>query len=155
MTLKNIYLNTTIILSFISCHKTPDTKTVVLPTNQEINTIEMSRCGGQMGYRGVLTVTKDSAIQTSFMGTKSDKVTRTGMKISSEDWRNLTESFLLKDFKKIKSGNSYQPFDGVDTKIKISTSTGADSIINGNEDKINFPKIEKLNKLLEKFWTKE
>ena len=154
MTLKNICLTTAVLITFLSCHKTLKPKIIILPSTQEITKIELSHYGGQMGYRGTLTVTKDSVVETSFMGTKSDKITKTGSKISSQEWQNLLNSFKLQDFKKIKSGTSYLPFDGVDTKIKISNSTGSDSIINGNEDKINFRKIEKLNNLLEKFWTK-
>ncbi|WP_143093381.1 hypothetical protein [Halpernia frigidisoli] len=123
------------------------------PKKEEITAIELSRYGGQLGYFGTLKFTKDSIIQTVLVGTKSDKVTKTGKKISKGDWQNISNSFRLEDFKKVKSGSSNMAFDGTDTKIKITTANTSDSIINGDQDKENFKKIEKLNQTLETFWT--
>lgn len=148
------YLILLVTLTLQSCQK----KSIMVnhrPEKSEITQIEWSNFGGMLGYHETVTITKDSILRTVLIGAQNNKTTNYKYKNSAKDWQELTNSVNLKDFKKIKSGSSNQPVDGSDEEILIKTKTSKDSIINGYDDKINYPKLEKFMKNLNKIRTEK
>lgn len=139
-----------LILFLQNGHKTTKNNDVVKASDNKITSVEWSNYGGQMGYQEHIIVTKDSIVRTLLVAMTDHKVKKIKYKNSGQDWEKLITSINLKDFRKIRNGKSYQPFDGTDEKILIKTKISADSIINGFDDKINYPKIEKFVSLLNK-----
>jgi hypothetical protein len=65
-------------------------------------------------------------------------------------WKSLTKTINLKDFKKIKTNPGHALYDGIDVTISIEKGDEKYSIVNGNEDSLNYRKIRPLTTMLEK-----
>jgi hypothetical protein len=65
-------------------------------------------------------------------------------------WKSLTKTINLKDFKKIKTNPGHALYDGIDVTISIEKGDEKHSIVNGNEDSLNYRKIRPLTTMLEK-----
>jgi hypothetical protein len=65
-------------------------------------------------------------------------------------WKSLTKTINLKDFKKIKTNPEHALYDGIDVTIFIEKGDEMYSIVNGNEDSLNYRKIRPLTTMLEK-----
>lgn|GEM_PF-3434814 len=64
-------------------------------------------------------------------------------------WTRLTRSINLRAFDNIKSNPGHALYDGIDITISIQKGTEKHSIINGNEDSVNYKKIRPFTDLLE------
>lgn len=147
--MRHFILIFSLISMLISCGKNAKTVINHSSENDEFILIRLSIYGGDLGYYKSLTISRDSVIHSYFTAANNETVINR-YKNEKENWRNLTESFKLSDFRKIKNGNSYQPADGTDQQIYIETKGRKDSIINGDADKENYDSIKKLVELLDK-----
>ena len=65
-------------------------------------------------------------------------------------WNRLVKTINLRDFDKIRSNPGHALFDGIDITISVDERKGKHSIVNGNEDSVNYSRIRPFTDLLEK-----
>jgi hypothetical protein len=115
----------------------------------QISKIEVSRYGGRPGIKMTLTITADS-----FHYSYKENSAQVGISKSKantyKNWDDITHSFLLSDFAKLKSGKSRQPADGVDVKFTIVTKTKTYSVLNFDSDPSHH-KIKEFVKVLNEY----
>ena len=116
---------------------------------EKLTRVEWSTYGGQRGYVEKVTVTKDSILHSTFTTMNTKETGENNYKNTPEKWQKLVDAFQMSDFKKVKDGASNLAFDGADIKISVQTSTAVDSVVNGSEDQVNYPKIERFAKIVE------
>jgi hypothetical protein len=61
----------------------------------------------------------------------------------------LTKTINLRDFDKIRSNPGHALYDGIDITISIEKGKEKHSIVNGNEDSVNYRRIRPFTHLLE------
>ena len=149
MVIKNYLILAGLALMLQNCQNTANSATTTEKKNEKLTRVEWSTYGGQRGYVEKLIVTKDSIFHSTYTTMNDDETVEHQYKNSPEKWQKLVDAFQISDFKKVKEGESKLAFDGVDQKIIVRTATDADSLINGFEDKVHFPKIEKFTKIVE------
>ena len=64
-------------------------------------------------------------------------------------WQKLTKSINLQDLDKIKSDPGHAMYDGTDITIAVVKGKEVHSIVNGNEDSLNYKKIKPFTDILE------
>ena len=109
--------------------------------------ITYNATGGRGGNYESLEITSDSLffVQARRGNEKSIK-----QKTGRDFWNNLITSFNAADFQKIKSDPGHALYDGIDITITVETAKEKYSIVNGQEDTLNYKKIEPFTQLLEK-----
>jgi hypothetical protein len=116
-------------------------------TNQPISKISYSSSGGRSGNYESLDITADSIIYIeAHRGNEKSRREKTARSF----WNGLIKAMNLKDFDKIKSNPGHALYDGIDVTISIETEKDKHSIVNGNEDTLNYKKIRPFTTLLEK-----
>ena len=149
MVLKNYLILTGFALIFQSCQNPVNSATTPENKNEKLTRVEWSTYGGQRGYVEKVIVTKDSILHSTFTTMNNDETVENQYKNTPEKWQKLVDAFQMSDFKKVKDGASNLAFDGVDQKLIVRNATDADSLINGFEDQVNYPKIERFAKIVE------
>ena len=149
MVLKNYLILAGFALMFQNCQNTVNSTTTTENKNEKLTRVEWSTYGGQRGYVEKVIVTKDSILHSSFTTMNDQETVEHRYKNTPEQWQKLVDAFQFSDFKKVKDGESKLAFDGADEKIIVRTSKDADSLINGFDDTVNYPKIEKFAKIVE------
>lgn len=138
------------LLMICSCAQKNESLSFPEEQNNDIILIEWSRFGGQLGYHEGLTITEDSVIHTYFTAASGNQIKESKYANSTDEWQELTKSIDLQNFRKIKHGVSKQPVDGTDDKIYIRSINSKDSILNGDQDAINYKNISTFIELLDK-----
>ena len=147
MVLKNYLILAGFAVIFQNCQNTVNSAKANDP--EKLTRVEWSTYGGQRGYIEKVIVTKDSILHSTFTTMNNDETVENQYKNTPEKWQKLVDAFQMSDFKKVKDGASNRTFDGVDQKLIVRNATDADSLINGFEDKVNYPKIERFAKIVE------
>ena len=147
MVLKNYLILAGFALISQSCQNTVNSA----KTNdtEKLTRVEWSTYGGQRGYVEKVTVTKDSILHSTFTTMNDNETMENKYKNTPEKWQKLVDAFQMSDFKKVKDGASKLAFDGVYQKLIVRNATDAYSLINGFEDQVNYPKIERFAKIVE------
>ena len=112
-----------------------------------ISKISYSSSGGKSGSYESLDISLDSII---YVQGRSDSEKSIREKTAKSSWNNLTNAINLKDFDKIQSSPGHALFDGIDITISVEKGTERHSIVNGNEDILNYRRIKAFTNLLEK-----
>ncbi len=146
---KNYLILTGLALLLQNCQNTVNSATTTENEKEQLTRVEWSTYGGQKGYVEKVTVTKDSILHSTFTTMNENETVENKYKNTPQKWQKLVDAFQISDFKKVKDGESKLAFDGADEKIIVRTATKADSLVNGFEDKVYYPKIEKFTKILE------
>jgi hypothetical protein len=114
---------------------------------QLISKVSYRSSGGRSGNYERLDISADSTIYIQARrGTEKEIKERT----SKRDWNGLTNSINVKDFGRIKSNPGHALYDGIDITITLETEGKNYSIVNGNEDTVNYKRIRPFTNLLEK-----
>ena len=122
---------------------------VYQPEEDKVTKIEYSIYGGEPYLHESVMVTKDSIryfYNKNFNNIKKD------MAIANKGsrWSEIIHSFMLKDFKKLKNGESNQIVDGTDEKFIITTKGKTYSVMNPKQDSLN-SQISGLRQLLQRY----
>jgi len=112
-----------------------------------ISKISYSSSGGKSGRYESLDIASDYIIYVQGHS-GSEKSIRE--KTSKSFWNTLTNTINIKDFDKIQSSPGHALFDGIDITISIEKGKEKHSIVNGNEDILNYRRIRPFTNLLEK-----
>jgi len=115
-------------------------------SNSPVSKISYTSTGGKGGYYESLAITPASL--TYVQGHRGVEKTIKEKTISSF-WERLTKTVNLEDFDKIKSDPGHALYDGIDISISIEKGKEKHSIVNGNEDSVNYSKIKPFTDLLE------
>jgi hypothetical protein len=116
-------------------------------TDKPVSKISYSSSGGRSGNYESLDIAEDSVIYVQ--AHRGSEKTRKEKTVKSF-WKSLTKTINLKDFKKIKTNPGHALYDGIDVTISIEKGDEKYSIVNGNEDSLNYRKIRPLTTMLEK-----
>ena len=118
-----------------------------LTTATPICKISYSSTGGRSGNYESLEICPDSLFYVQARrGVEKSISEKTGKAF----WNDLTARVNLKDFKSIKSNPGHALYDGIDITIAIATAKEKHSVVNGNEDTLNYRKVSPFTDLLEK-----
>jgi hypothetical protein len=148
-----IYLKTIliVILYFVSAvfpsqtnDNNAETKNIA---DTPISKISYSSSGGKSGNYESLDISSDSVIY--IQGRRGLEKSRREKTVKSF-WKTLTKTINLKDFDKIESNPGHALYDGIDITISIEKGKEKHSIVNGNEDSLNYRRIRPFTNLLEK-----
>jgi hypothetical protein len=112
-----------------------------------ISKISYSSSGGKSGNYESLDISPDSVIY--IQGRRGLEKSRREKTVNSF-WKTLTKTINLRDFDKIKSNPGHALYDGIDITISIEKGKEKHSIVNGNEDSVNYRRIRPFTNLLEK-----
>jgi hypothetical protein len=115
-----------------------------------ISKISYSSSGGRSGSYESLDISANALIYVQ--GRNGDEKT-IKEKTARSFWHSLTNAINIKDFDKIKSDPGHALFDGTDITITIEKGKQKHSIVNGNEDILNYQRISGFTDLLEKTLT--
>jgi hypothetical protein len=128
-------------LSFNSC----------VPSKQNaataISKISYSSSGGRSGNYESLEISPDSLLYVQ--GHRGVEKT-VKQKTANAFWNGLMRGLNLNEFDKIRSNPGHALYDGIDITIAVETGKERHSIVNGNEDTVNYTKIRPFTDLLEK-----
>ncbi|WP_395076758.1 hypothetical protein [Flavobacterium sp.] len=102
--------------------------------------------GGKFGAYSKLEITKE---HTYFVNGNIKSKKEIKEKTSKELWNNLSK-LDTDDFLKVRSNPGRIAYDGTDVEISISFGDEFFSIVNGEEDTLNYKKIKLFVSLLEK-----
>ena len=117
-----------------------------LTTATPICKISYSATGGRSGNYENLEICPDSLYYLqAHRGVEKTIREKTG----NTFWNDLTAKVKLKDFKRIKSNPGHALYDGIDITIAIANAKEKHSVVNGNEDTLNYQKIRPFTDLLE------
>ena len=145
--LKTIFLVTSYFVSAIFPSQTrsnnAETKNIA---DTLISKISYSSSGGKSGSYESLDISSDSLI---YVQGRSDSEKSIRDTTSKSFWNTLTKTINLKDFDKIQSSPGHALFDGIDITISIEKGKEKHSIVNGNEDILNYRRITPFINLLE------
>ena len=114
--------------------------------NSPISKISYTSAGGKAGNYESLDITPDSLVYVQ--GHRGVEKTISEKTLNSF-WNKLTKSINLRDFDKIRSDPGHALYDGIDVTITIEKGKQKHSIVNGNEDSVNYVKIKPFTDLLE------
>jgi len=146
-----IYLNTIfcVVLYFVSA-------IVQVPSNHShlqskianppISKISYSSSGGRAGNYESLDISQDSL---SYVQGHRGVEKTINKKTVRSFWDRLTKTIELKDFDKVRSDPGHALYDGIDVTISIEKGREKHSIVNGNEDSVNYRKIKPFIDLLD------
>ena len=109
--------------------------------------ISYSSSGGKSGSYESLDISLDSLIYVQGRN-GSEKSIRE--KTSKSFWNTLMNTINLNNFDKIQSSPGHALFDGIDITISVEKGKEKHSIVNGNEDILNYRRIAPFINLLEK-----
>lgn len=112
-----------------------------------ITKISYSTTGGRGGNYEHLDISTDSLI---YIQARRGTEKAIKEKTVTNDWNRLTSTINLDDFDNIKSNPGHALYDGTDITITVEVGKEKHTIINGNEDTVNFKRIEPFTDLLEK-----
>ena len=115
-------------------------------THYPISKISYTSAGGRAGNYESLDITPDSLIYVQ--GHRGVEKTINEKTLNSF-WNKLTHSINLTDFDKIRSDPGHALYDGIDITISIEKGKEKHSVVNGNEDSVNYTKIKAFTDLLE------
>lgn len=119
-----------IIADIFSCKEKKTSKVKAIPA-EKIESINITTEGGNLSYFRNIRVDKDS-ISSIQRQLDTDSLNSSHKRaISPTEWDMLISNIDLSSVSKIKSGPSYQPFDGIDDIWEIKTSARTYRIING------------------------
>lgn len=145
------YLLLFLICSFVSCSKKAEPNSTLhnnQSTIEQIESIDISVFGGDMGSSMFFCITNDSLIYHFSLAVDSTKNVDS-KKINTI--HKLEEIFTidnLKEFSQLKNGPSYQPVDGTDTEIRIKTNKNEYAVMNADRNKLWDDLSLKLYKIL-------
>jgi len=127
-------------------HFTSSLRTLRPDYNSPISKISYTSAGGKAGNYESLDITPGSLIYVQ--GHRGVEKTIHEKTVTSF-WNKLTKSINLRDFDKIRSDPGHSLYDGIDVTITIEKGKQKRSIVNGNEDSVNYVKIKPFTDLLE------
>jgi hypothetical protein len=145
-----IYLNTILVtLYFVSAifqasDNHVETKSIA---NTPISKISYSSSGGKSGNYESLDISSTSIIYVRGHRGAEKSIKE---KTAKSFWTRLTKTINLRDFDKIRSNPGHALYDGIDITISIEKGNQKRSIVNGNEDSVNYRKIRPFTDLLER-----
>lgn len=159
----SIFIVIILLISFLSCQKKEKRKAEFSQYQEEkdyssreglksydavldedaITKIEMSRYGGRPGINVTLTITADSVRYYYKQNSTDGNISKNKVNTYT-DWNEITHSFLLEDFAKLKSGKSRQPADGVDVKFTVVAKSKTYNVVNFQSD----PSHHKINEFV-------
>ena len=113
---------------------------------ETVTKIRYSTTGGRGGNYESLEIFPDSLI---YIQARRGVEKTTKEPTTKTFWDQITAKINLKDFASIKSNPGHALYDGIDITIAIETTNGNLSIVNGNEDTVNYNKIQAFTNLLE------
>ena len=114
-------------------------------TNGAITKVSYNSTGGRGGNTVSMEITANIITYTQgHAGT--DKTIRE--RTSRSLWMNLTRSINIKDFDHVKSNPGHAMYDGIDVTISVQKGRESHSIVNGNEDAVNYNRIGSFVKIL-------
>ena len=108
--------------------------------NEQILSVEIYQCGGDMGAFEKYIFTKDSIHYYAGTYGKTDKERH--FATPNSFWNEVLNRCNVDEFAKIPNGKSYSAFDGSDTEITIETNKRVISVLNGDGEE--FDKIKNL-----------
>lgn len=111
-----------------------------------VTKIVYDKTGGRGGNTEHLVITRSLMTFIEGHGGKERTVSE---KTNPATWRKLVNSISIPNFNKIKSNPGHSLYDGIDITISVTSNLKEYSIVNGNEDSINFKRIKKFNDQLE------
>jgi hypothetical protein len=111
-----------------------------------ISKISYTSAGGKSGNYESLDITPASL--TYVQGRRGVEKT-INEKTANSFWNKLIKTINFKDFDKIQSDPGHALYDGIDVTISIEKGKEKHSIVNGNEDSVNYTKIKPFTDLLE------
>ena len=112
-----------------------------------ISKISYTSSGGRSGDYESLDISADSLIYV--LGHRGVENTIKEKTLKSA-WNRLTKAVNLRDFNKIESNPGHALYDGIDITITVERGKEKHSIVNGNEDTVNYERIRPFTDLLEK-----
>ena len=115
--------------------------------NRPISKISYSSSGGKGGNYESLDLSPTSVI---YVQARRGVEKRIKEKTVKSFWNRLTKTINLRDFSKIRSNPGHALYDGIDITISIEKGKEKQSIVNGNEDSVNYRRIKPFTDLLEK-----
>jgi hypothetical protein len=139
-----LYFVSTTFKSQNNCSLRPDQ--INTTSNSPVSKISYTSSGGKGGYYETLDIT--SASLTYVQGHRGVEKAINEKTLNSF-WDKLTKTVNLEDFDKIKSDPGHALYDGIDITISIEKGKEKHSIVNGNEDSVNYRKIKPFTDLLE------
>ena len=148
-----IYLNTIFlatlyfVLAIFPSHTNDNHLKAKNIANAQFSKISYSSSGGKSGNYESLDISPDSTIY--IQGRRGVEKSRREKTLMSF-WSKLTKTINLKDFGKIQSNPGHSLYDGIDITISIEKGKEKHSIVNGNEDSLNYRRIRPFTNLLEK-----
>ena len=133
----NLVITLAVIL-FVSCDKSSETN-----DNAVFN---FQRVGGFIGLNEKLTIDANTTCYSiNYLeyidGAWKPESFQTTIPTSDEQWKNLTGTFNLETFKKIKDGSCRACLDGEDETFSFTKAAKTYSIYNGDADE-NFQKMQ-------------
>ncbi|MCT3805470.1 hypothetical protein HZQ57_10935 [Elizabethkingia anophelis] len=147
-------LLTALLLIFFSCKEKKPSKVTAISA-EKIESINITTEGGNLSYFRNIRVDKDS-ISSIQRQLDTDSLNSSHKRaITPTEWDMLISNIDLSSVSKIKSGPSYQPFDGIDDIWEIKTSARTYRIINGKKDIDNYKSLETLYSQLEELIQKK
>ena len=124
----------------------PDYNHLQIKRAPPISKISYTSAGGKAGNYESLNITRDSLIYVQGHRGVEKKINE---KTVNSFWNKLTKSINLRDFDKIRSDPGHSLYDGIDVTITVEKGKQRRSIVNGNEDSVNYVKIKPFTDLLE------
>lgn len=134
-------------LSAIAPSKCNKYSTETRNTAISISKISYSTTGGRSGNYESLNISPDSLI---YLQARRGQEKTLKEKTGKTFWNDLTRSINLNDFDKIKSNPAHALYDGIDITISIESGAEKHSVVNGNEDSLNYSRIKPFTRLLER-----
>lgn len=129
-----------LLLLFISC----DGQTKQMEDEKtKIDKITLSAInGGKGGGSSQLSITKDSIFYENInrIFPKNNKTQK--IKTPENVWKKLNDSLNIDNFKLVKSNPGHVQYDGTDATVSLYTKEKKYSVINAEDDEINFEKIK-------------
>ena len=111
-----------------------------------ISRISYASAGGKAGNYETLQIRPDSLIYVQGHRGVEKMINE---KTVPSFWKKLSQSINLTYFDKIQSDPGHSLYDGIDVTITIEKGKEKHSIINGNEDSLNYVKIKPFTDLME------
>lgn len=112
-----------------------------------ITKITYSTTGGRGGNYESLEISQDSLL---YVQARRGNEKTTKEKTAKKFWNEITDKIKLQNFSRIKSNPGHALYDGIDITIMIETAKEKLTIVNGNEDTLNYKKIQPFTDLLQK-----
>jgi len=111
-----------------------------------ISKVSYSSSGGRSGNYESLDISPASVIYVQGRRGVEKSIKE---KTVTSFWNKLTKAINLSDFDKIRSNPGHALYDGIDITISIEKGKEKHSIINGNEDTMNYRRISPFTDMLE------